>query len=186
MLACFQSCSNDDITSTESKESGSNDDIASTECGTEAASNDDITSTESIETASNDEITSTKCIETASNDGITFTESKEISNDCYTSTKSKKIDFNCAIGISVRRSKGPCILTGDKFDISQCVVMSCSHAIDPDMLYDMCNTEVYSNKKWEIHCPSCNKVWPVDEILKCGVTQAEIQKLVKECQRTGA
>ena len=80
---------------------------------------------------------------------------------------------------SVRRSKGPCVVTGDNFDIPQCVVMSCSHAIDPDMLYDMCNTEVYSNKKWEIHCPSCNKVWPVDEILKCGVTQAEIQKLVK-------
>ena len=80
---------------------------------------------------------------------------------------------------SVRRCKGPCVVTGDNFDIPQCVVMSCSHAIDPDMLYDMCNTEVYSNKKWEIHCPSCNKVWPVDEILKCGVTQAEIQKLVK-------
>ena len=80
---------------------------------------------------------------------------------------------------SVRRSKGPCVVTTCDFDLPQCVVMSCSHAIDPDVLYDMCNTEIYSNKKWEIHCPSCNKVWPVDEILKCGVTQAEIQKLVK-------
>lgn len=83
------------------------------------------------------------------------------------------------VGRSVRRSNGPCVVTTCDFDVPQCIVMSCSHAIDPDMLYDMCNTEVYSNKKWEIHCPSCNKVWPLDEILKCGVTQAEIQSLVK-------
>ena len=80
---------------------------------------------------------------------------------------------------SVRRSKGPCVITCCDFDTPHCTVMSCSHAIDPDVLYDMCETEVFRNKKWEIHCPNCNKEWSLDEILKCGVTQLEIQKLVK-------
>ena len=30
-------------------------------------------------------------------------------------------------------------------DVPHCIVMSCSHAIDPDVLYDMCNIEVYSD-----------------------------------------
>ena len=80
---------------------------------------------------------------------------------------------------TVRRSKGPCVLTGDYFDIPQCVVMSCSHAIDPVVLYETCQMQVLRNKMWEVHCPSCNKVWPLSEILQCGVTREEIQSLVK-------
>ena len=80
---------------------------------------------------------------------------------------------------TVRRSKGPCVVTGDNFDIPQCVVMSCSHAIDPVVLYEACQMQVLRNKMWEVHCPSCNKVWPLSEILQCGVTREEIQGLVK-------
>lgn len=103
----------------------------------------------------------------------------QLGDNAMISIASRLLGGSRQVDPSVRRSLGPCVITTCDFDTPHCVVMSCLHAVDPDVLHDMCCTEVFSNKKWEIHCPSCAALWSLEEIMKCGITQKEIQELVK-------
>ena len=97
-----------------------------------------------------------------------------------TSTQ-QPIDTNRVVDPSIRRSKGPCMVTFEEYDTPECVVLPCSHVIHPDALMAACQNEVFDNRKWEIHCfqPGCSKEWPLSFVAKCGATRKELELLEK-------
>eukprot|EP00731_Ephydatia_muelleri_P001622 Em0001g1622a len=82
---------------------------------------------------------------------------------------------------SIRRSKGPCMLTFTEYDTPECVILPCNHIIHPDELMATCQNEVFDNRKWEIRCfqPGCSTEWPLSFVAKCGATRKELELLEK-------
>ena len=82
---------------------------------------------------------------------------------------------------SIRRSKGPCMITYVEYDTPECVILPCNHIVYPDDMMSFCDSEVCDKRKWEIRCyqDGCQTEWPLSLIAKCGATRHEIQLLEK-------
>ena len=82
---------------------------------------------------------------------------------------------------SIRRSKGPCMITYVEYDTPECVILPCNHIVYPDDMMSFCHNEVFDNRKWEIRCFQfgCQTEWPLSFIAKCGATRHEIELLEK-------
>ena len=81
------------------------------------------------------------------------------------------------IDSSVPRSKEDCMIT---YTDGNNVKMPCGHTISPDGLIDYSCNEILTNRKREVRCCLCNKVWDINTIKKYGgATVQEVQVLQK-------
>ena len=82
---------------------------------------------------------------------------------------------------SIRRSKGPCMVTDDTYDTPECVILLCNHIVHPEYMMSFCHSEVCDKRKWEIRCyqDGCQTEWPLSLIAKCGATHQELELLAK-------
>ena len=82
---------------------------------------------------------------------------------------------------SIRRSKGPCMITYVDYDTPECVILPCNHIVHPEDMMKFCHNEVIDKRKLEIRCyqVGCQTEWPLSLIAKCGATHQELELLAK-------
>ena len=76
------------------------------------------------------------------------------------------------------RSKEECMIM---YTDGENVKMPCGHTISPEGLIDYSWNEICVNRKSEVRCCLCNKVWDVDKIVRYGGATPEEMAKMQEC-----